>query len=172
MATQPKAEELRSLIGRLDANTLRHFQGATSVCASRTHFELTPDHLLLRLLDETTGDVARIFDSFNVNRAAVRRAVQRGLDELPAGHGGKPTLSPKLIELFQSAAVMADELGFDQIRSGLVLLAFALNPTHTRAAEYSPELERIDVDQLRDHFHEIVLGGGEAGGAPTISKPC
>ena len=34
-----------------------------------------------------------------------------------------------------------------------LVLAFALNPGHLAASEHTPELERIDVDQLRDHVH-------------------
>jgi len=95
---------------------------------------------------------------------------------MPSGHRGKPALSPTLIEIFQSAAVMGTDFGIERIRTGLLLLAFALNPQHTRVGEFTPELERIDIDQLRDNFHEIVLGsappesggaGGGLGGAPV-----
>ena len=173
MAATVKGDELRRLIGKLDPDSIRHFQGATSVCTSRTHYEVTPDHLLLRLLDETGGDVARIFNTFNVDRAPLRRGLQRVLDGLPTGHSGKPALSPLLVELFQSADVMAGEFGFEQIRSGLLVLAFVLNPQHTKVGEHTPELDRIDLDQLRDHFHEIILGraGEEAGEAPAPGAP-
>ncbi|MHC4609039.1 MAG: type VI secretion system ATPase TssH, partial [Planctomycetota bacterium] len=154
-----------------DSDCIRYFQGATNVCASRSHYEISPDHLLLRLLDETTGDVTQIFNTFRVDRVPIRRALQRILDSLPTGHKAKPALSPKLIELFQSAAVMADELGFEQIRSGLLILAFVLNPGHTQVGEHTPELERIDVDQLRDHFHEIVLGTTPDAAAAEGARP-
>jgi ATP-dependent Clp protease ATP-binding subunit ClpB len=121
---------------------------------------------MMRLLDDTTGDVTEIFTAFKVERGRVRRAVQQALDQLPVGHRGKPVLSPKLVELFQSAGVMADEFGFDQIRTGLFILAFVLNPSHSRIGEFTPELERINVDQLRDHFQQIVSGVKEAGGGP------
>lgn len=173
MADSNKSTDLRSLLGRADANVIRAFQGATSLCQSRGHFEVAPEHILLRMLDETSGDVTQIFNTFKVDRAQIRRALQQILGEMPSGHRGKPALSQKIVELFQSAAVMADEFAFDQIRPGLVVLAFALNPAHTRVGEFTPEFDRIDVDQLRDHFHEIVMGtaagpdGAEAGGAPT-----
>ncbi|MGB2985254.1 MAG: type VI secretion system ATPase TssH, partial [Phycisphaerae bacterium] len=162
MDTSVKAEDLRKLIARTDPNCLRSFQGATSLCQSRTHFEVTPEHLLLRMLDDTAGDVTQVFNTFKVDRSQIRRALQRILEDLPSGHRAKPALSPKIVELFQSAAVLADEFGFEQIRSGLLILAFALNPSHTRVGEFTPEFDRIDVDQLRDHFHEIVLGSAEA----------
>ncbi|MCH7808176.1 MAG: AAA family ATPase, partial [Planctomycetes bacterium] len=164
MTTTAKAADLRKLLPRFDKPCLACFQGATSLCQSRSHFEVNPEHLLLRLLDDTGGDVTRIFDTFRVDRGQIRRAVQRILEELPTGHGGKPALSPKVIELFQSAGVMADDFGLDQIRPGLLMLAYVLNPSHTRVGEYTSEMDRIDVDQLRDHFHEIVLG---ASGAPA-----
>jgi len=159
------AEQLRNLLRRSDAQCIQAFQGATSVCASRTHYEVTPEHLLLRLLDENVSDVNQIFGTFKVDRTRLRRAVQRALDQMPAQHRGRPALSPKLVELFQSAGVMADEFGIEQIRPGLLILALALNPAHVNLGEFATELERIDIDQLRDHFQEIVLGPS-AGGAP------
>ncbi len=156
--TGSTSESLRELLRRCDNACIQAFQGAASVCQTRAHYEVTPDHLMLRLLDETVGDVTAIFNTFKVDRTRLRRAVQRALEVLPTGHRGRPALSPKLVELFQSAGVMSDEFGFDQIRSGALILAFALNPEHLAAAEHTPELERIDVDQLRDHFHEILTG--------------
>ena len=173
MTSTSTTDDLRKLLARFDANCLRHFQGAANLCASRTHFEIMPDHLLFRLLDENTGDVAQIFNTFKVERSEIRRALQRIFDALPGGHRGKPALSPKLVELFQSASVMADEFSFSQIRSGLLILAFVLNAGHSKIGEFTPELDRIDLDQLRDHFHEIVLGSSaaarEAGGPGAVA---
>lgn len=168
MPTESTTTDFRSLLGRFDENCVKHMQGAMALCGSRTHYEITPDHFLLRLIDETTGDVQQIFNTFKVDRNALRRAIQRVLDSLPTGHHAKPVVSPKLLEIFQSAAVMGDEFGFDRIRTGLIVLAYVLNPQHARCNEHTTEMERIDVDQLRDHFHEIVVGSSEqpVAGAP------
>ncbi|HQL53209.1 MAG TPA: Clp protease N-terminal domain-containing protein, partial [Phycisphaerae bacterium] len=107
------AEQLRNLLRRCDAQAMQVFQGATSVCVSRAQYEVTPEHLLLRLLDETVGDVTQILSTFKADRARLRRGVQRALDEMPGQHRAKPALSPKLIELFQAAGVLADEFGFE-----------------------------------------------------------
>src|SRR5580765_4465778 len=152
MSTAPTTEDFKSLLRRFDQGAVNAFQGAMAVCATRTHYEISPEHLLLRLLDEATGDVTAILNAFKVDRGRVRRATLQVLDEMPSGHRARPALSPKLIEIFQSAGVMADDLGFDQIRSGLMVLALALNPGHTKVSEITPELTRIDADQLRDHF--------------------
>ena len=45
------AEQLRNLLRRCDPQMMQVFQGATSVCVSRSHYEVTPEHLFLRLLD-------------------------------------------------------------------------------------------------------------------------
>jgi len=165
------ADTLRKLVGKLDATCIQHFQGATNVCASRSHYEITPEHLLLRMTDETTGDVRRIFNTFKIDAAHIRRALQRLLEEFPAGQHGKPVISPKLVELLSSASVLAEEMGFEQVRSGLLLLAIALNPSHTRLGEVTPEMERIDADLLRDNFREIVDGAPQAGAASPDAAP-
>ncbi|MBN2448142.1 MAG: AAA family ATPase, partial [Phycisphaerae bacterium] len=181
------ADQLRELLRRSDNATIQAFQGAAAVCGTRSHYSITPDHLLLRLLDETVGDVTAIFTTFKVDRSRLRRAVQRALDALPTGHTRKPTISPQIVELFQSAGVLADEFSFDQIRTGLLIMSMVLNPGHLAATEFTPELERIDIDQLRDHFHEIVLGpsaqapaegaqpgrpGAPGGGGSAIEQFC
>ena len=94
MTSSVKAEDLRRLIGRFDADCIRSFQGATALCQSRTHFEIAPEHLLLRMLDDTAGDVTAIFNTFKVDRSQIRRALQHILEESPAGHRAKPALSP------------------------------------------------------------------------------
>jgi type VI secretion system protein VasG len=173
MTTTSKSEDFRTLLARFDPVCLRSFQGATSLCQSRTHFEVLPEHLLLRMFDEPYGDVTRILDTFKVDRGQIRRALLRILEELPVGHRGKPALSPKVVELFQAAAALADRFGLPTIRPGAVLAAFALNPSHTRVGEFTPELERIDADQLQDHFQEIVQSPAESPtpGAPGAAGP-
>ncbi|MEP0844448.1 MAG: hypothetical protein HRF43_17245, partial [Phycisphaerae bacterium] len=175
MPSAPKTEEFKKLIARLDSSCIQHFQGAMNLCVSRGHFEVGPDHLLMRMLDEATGDVTAIFNTFKIDRVPLRRALQKVLDEMPSGHRGKPAVAPKLVELLASAAVLGDELGFEQIRSGLILLALAINPTHTRVGELTTELDRIDVDQLRDHFGEIVqaapAAAAEEGRGPGGARP-
>ena len=169
MTSTEKGDELRRLLARFDAACVQCLQGATALCASRSHYEVNPDHLLLRLVDDTSGDVGRIFETFKVDAAQIRRALQRVLENLATGHQKRPALSERLIEIFQSATVMADQMGCDKVRPGLLLLAFVLNPDHTGIAEHTSEMERIDTDQLRDHFFEIV--GGERAAADDGESP-
>ena len=170
-STANTAEQLRAVLRRCDAQCVQAFQGAASVCASRSHYEVAPEHMLLRLLDETIADVTAIFSTFKVDRGRVRRGVQRTLDQMPGQHRGRPALSPKIVEWFQSAALMADEFGFEQVRPGLLVLALVLNPQFVNLGEFAVELERIDVDQLRDHFHEIVLGPAAQAAAREARAP-
>ena len=84
MATTPQVPDIRSLIGRCDQDCIRAFQGATSVCASRSHYEINPDHLLLRLLDETTGDITGYRRSLAMSPSLSRAETERLLDQLEA----------------------------------------------------------------------------------------
>jgi len=175
--TTVNSEDLRGLIRRLDGEAIQLFQGATNTCGSRSHYEVAPEHLLLRMMDDTSGDVTKILSAFKIDRARVRRGLQQALDAFPTGHTAKPVVSARMIHLLSAAAVLSEELGIDQIRPGLLLYAVALNPQLTKLAELTPELERIDTDQLRDHFQEIVQMApqsaaagspqGKAGGAPV-----
>ncbi len=150
------AEILRQLLVRSDPNVIRLFHGATNLCATRMHFEVTADHLLYRFLDDTSGDVHQILKAFGVNVPGLRRELQRVLQQAPAGHSGKPALAVSLLDVFRASGALADELGGDRIRPGYLLLAMALNPDLLCVCERSGEFDRIDGDQLRDHIHEIV----------------
>jgi len=169
--TTVNSEDLRNLIRRLDADAIQLFQGATNTCASRSHYEVAPEHLLLRMMDDTSGDVTKILNAFKIDRARVRRGLQQALDSFPTGHTAKPVVSARLIHLLSASAVLCEELGIDQIRPGLILYAIALNPQLTKLAELTPELERIDTDQLRDHFQEIVQMAPAAAGSAPQGRP-
>jgi len=173
MSTTPtvNADDLRNLIRRLDAESIQLFQAATNACGTRSHYEVAPEHLLLRMMDDATGDVTKILSAFKIDRARVRRGLQQALDAFPTGHTSKPVVSARLIHLLSAAAVLSEEMAIDQIRPGLILFAIALNPQLTKLAELTPELERIDTDQLRDHFQEIVQMAPATGGStPSQGK--
>jgi ATP-dependent Clp protease ATP-binding subunit ClpA len=120
--------------------------------------------------------VNQIFSTFKVDRAPILRAVQRILEEMPAGNRGRPAVSPKLVELLQAGLVLSEDAGLENIRAGMLILAYALNPGHTRVGEFTPELERIDTEQLRNHFDEMSAGrrrrraAGEGGRRPRRSR--
>ena len=55
---------LRALITRLNDESRRALESAAGLCLSRTHYDVEIEHYLMKVLDDTAGDVAAILKHF------------------------------------------------------------------------------------------------------------
>jgi type VI secretion system protein VasG len=161
--------ELKPLLGRLNRCSARALESAAGVCVSRSHYEVTAEHLLLELLRDHGADLAKILARFDVDELRLTRSLQAALDDLRHGSTGKPVLSPLLVEWLQDAWVLASiEQGLAAIRSGSLIAALVSRPQRYLGSDH-PELAKIRAEELRQGFREIVSGSIEddtpAGGA-------
>ena len=171
--------DLKMMLRRLDGACTRALEAAAGLCVSRTHYEVTIEHMILKLAEEPDLDVQAILRHFEIEPADFIRALQRCMEEMRSGNPSKPVFSPMLIEWFQEAWLIASvEVGSPAIRSGTLLLALASNPARTVIENYTDTLERISPEQLRKQFHEITGESTEAaeeqklaaaGGAPAAA---
>src|SRR3954463_6031324 len=68
--------------------------GAQSMADREGHPEITPEHLLLTLVEQEGGIVPEILRKMNADPAAIARSVRAELGKNPRAHGGsQPTLS-------------------------------------------------------------------------------
>src|SRR3954467_3689156 len=71
--------------------------GAQSMADREGHPEITPEHLLLTLVEQEGGIVPEILRKMNADPAAIARSVRAELGKNPRAHGGpQPTLSAPL----------------------------------------------------------------------------
>ena len=71
--------------------------GAQNLATELTHSEITPEHLLVVLLEQEGGIVPSVLRKMNLDPANVLQQVQRELDKLPKTQGGsQPNLSSRL----------------------------------------------------------------------------
>lgn len=64
----------KPLLKRLNPFCTRSLEGAAGLCVSRSHYEVTVEHLVSRLLDKTGADWYLILKQFGINSAALRKA--------------------------------------------------------------------------------------------------
>ncbi|MGE5570092.1 MAG: type VI secretion system ATPase TssH [Rhodospirillales bacterium] len=155
---------LKSLIGKLNDPTRNALEAAAGLCVSRTNYNIEVEHYLLKLLDQTDGDMARIARHFGIDPSRLAAEVTRSLDKLKRGNARTPAFSPTLINAFKEAwAIGSIDFGAGQIRSGFTILALAVNEDLARLMrEISPkEFQKIQVDSLRKDFLAIVSGSHE-----------
>ena len=170
--------DARPLLKKLNPHCLRALEGCVGLCVSRSHPEITVEHLLLRLLDEPRSDAGLILQHYEVDPAQLARSLDRTLEKITERTSGKPVFSPVLFEWLQDAWMIASvEMGLDAIRSGALLRALTMRPSRYLAGDL-PSLERVRPEDLHHHFREITGGSIEdavtahapAGAAPGLAQ--
>src|SRR5829696_800168 len=90
------------------------------------HPEITPEHLLLTLIEQQGGIVPEILRKLNADPAAVATAVRAELGRLPSASGGsQPGASARLRQIMAAAGAEADRLKDDYVSTEHLLLAIA-----------------------------------------------
>ena len=127
--------EYRALLKRLNPVCTRALEAAASQAIRLTHYEIAVEHLLLRLLEEQSGDVVSIYRSLNTSTTPLIRALQRGLDGRKRGNSGRPVFSPLLVAWLQDAWLLGSVEGqASRVRSGHLLSVLLLQPERYEAA--------------------------------------
>ncbi len=112
------------------------FASAQGDAIARGNPELTPDHLLLALLDQEGGVAPRILGKAGANPAEVRAAAEARLGALPRIEGAQqsPTASRALREALEHSFTEAEALKDDYVAVEHFLLALAEPAGLDRAA--------------------------------------
>jgi type VI secretion system protein VasG len=159
--------DLRALVGKLNDHCRRALEGAAGLCLSKTHYEVEIEHFLLKLSEQSDGDVAAIYRHYEVNHARVTQDLMRALDRLKTGNSRAPALSPRLPKLVRDAWVLASvQYEMPKVRSGLVLLALVADEDTQRLLwEDSRELRQLSADTIAKELVRVIAGSAEDEGA-------
>ena len=170
--------ELKPLIGRLNNYVKAALEDAVGLCVSRTHYEITIEHLLSKMLSEPQSDIALLLRQFELDAALLKREVDKSLDDMRSGNGARPAFSPLLLELCQDAWLIASvNLNESRIRSGALLVAFVARATFYATGDYGSTLRRLSSENLLAGFDKVCATsieasppeaeGGRGGDAPV-----
>ncbi|MDI9243990.1 type VI secretion system ATPase TssH [Marinobacter sp. CHS3-4] len=154
--------ELPALIGRLNEICRQGMESSAALCISRQGAEITPAHLLFKLLDTPFSDVRQILETNDLDPLTLQPVVGESLNGEPQTAEQYPSFSPLLIELLQDAWLIAStELGHTQLRSGAVMLALLMNADRYLMPQVSQKLKDINREQLRRQFDRMTKGSVE-----------
>ncbi len=154
--------ELPALIGRLNDVCREALESSAALCISRQGAEITPAHLLSKLLETPLSDVRRILDRTGVDHLALAPRLAASLEGERQSAEPYPAFSPLLVELLQDAWLLASaELGQPRLRSGAILLALLLNADRYLLPQISREFQDINREQLRKRFDAMTEGSVE-----------
>jgi ATP-dependent Clp protease ATP-binding subunit ClpB len=99
------------------------------------HPDITPEHLLLALVEQQGGIVPEILRKLNADPARVAAEVRAELGKSPSAHGGsQPGLSARLRSVTAAAESEAERLKDDYVSTEHLLLAIAAETGRTAAS--------------------------------------
>jgi type VI secretion system protein VasG len=157
---------LKSLIGKLNAQARHTLEAAAGLCLARTHYDVEIEHFLMKALDSTDGDCALIFKHFGVDRSRLAGDLAKALDKLKSGNARTPSLSPTLVKMLTEGWTLGSiDYAESRTRIGHTIVALATNDELRRLAlEVSREFSKIVGDSLRKDFLDIVDASAEDTG--------
>ena len=162
---------LKALVARLNPTCKSALEGAAGLCLSRANYEVEIEHLLYRLLETNNIDLHTILRHQEINESRIVDSLTRALNGLKAGNTrDRPVLSPYIQKLLEGAWLMASvDYGTSQIRSGHLLIVLLMDYELSRLVKASaPDLAKINVEELRIHFHDLTAKSVEAESAQAL----
>ncbi|NUU02192.1 type VI secretion system ATPase TssH [Herbaspirillum robiniae] len=172
--------ELKPLVGRLNGYSKQALEDGVGLCVSRGHYEITVEHLLVKLFDDIQSDIPLLLRQYGVDAALVKRALDKSIEDMRTGNAGRPAFSPLLLELLQDAWLIASVNLFEgRIRSGAILLAFLARATYYATGDYATPLRALNRETMLGAFGQVcgasieesAAGSGEGGPAGEGAAP-
>lgn len=144
-------ENPASLLRRLNSCCARAMEGAASLCQTRAHAQILPEHWLLKLLEQGEGDLTVLARRYEWDMDALWQDLLDFLENLPRSVRSRPQLSDSIQILMQEAWLHASLAGEEQIRSIHLLMALLDKPTLVRCDGLWPllTLTQSQLERLR-----------------------
>ncbi|HAT1683018.1 TPA: type VI secretion system ATPase TssH [Klebsiella oxytoca] len=173
------------LLRRLNPYCARAMEAAASLCQTRAHAEITPEHWLLKLLEQGEGDLTVIARRYEWDMEAVWQSLLDWLDRQPRSLRGRPGLSDRLEALLRQTWLYAslDEES-EVIRSRHLLMALLRGPALLACEGVWPllslspaQLERLrplldaQSDERPDLQQEAELAQNHGGEVAFVGRP-
>ncbi|HCI6431233.1 TPA: type VI secretion system ATPase TssH [Klebsiella quasipneumoniae subsp. similipneumoniae] len=139
------------LLRRLNPYCARAMEGAASLCQTRAHAEILPEHWLLKLLEQGEGDLTVLARRYEWDMDSLWQDLLGWLDKQPRSVRHRPQLSENIRTLMQEAWMIASLSGEEQIRSLHLLMALVEKQNLVRCDGLWPllTLARSQLERLR-----------------------
>ena len=163
---------LKSLIQRLSPQARDALEGAAAITLSRTHYDIEPEHWLLKLSEQPDGEVSTIFHHFDVDVGRVATKLNALIDQFKSGNGRPPALSPRLIRIAREAWLDASiERQAERVGGGDILLTMLLDrDTGPALREAVSELKRVPPESLAANLLAITGAAREGSSASPTAE--
>jgi ATP-dependent Clp protease ATP-binding subunit ClpB len=113
---------------------------AQNLASELTHAEVTPEHLLVALVEQQGGIVPSVLRKLMLDPVRVAADARKLLDNLPKAYGAELRFSPRMKLIFDSAQAEAQRLQDEYVSTEHLLLALASETGRSPGAQL---LQRI-----------------------------
>ncbi|NLS55079.1 type VI secretion system ATPase TssH [Hafnia alvei] len=139
------------LLRRLNPYCARALESAASLCQTRAHAEILPEHWLLKLLEQGEGDLTVLARRYEWDMDVLWQDLLGWLDNQPRSVRNRPQLADNLQALLKQAWMVASLEGADSIRSAHLLSAMIDAPKLLRCGGLWPllTLGQSQLERLR-----------------------
>ena len=139
------------LLRRLNPYCARALEGAASLCQTRAHAEIQPEHWLLKLLEQGEGDLTVLARRYEWDMDTLWQDLLAWLDKQPRSVRSRPQLSDPMQSLLQEAWLRASLAGEERIRGIHLLMALTGKPELLRCDGLWPmlTLAQYQLEHLR-----------------------
>jgi len=165
-------QNLQASGGKLNAHCRRAMEAAAGLCNSRTHYNIEPEHWLIKFLEMDNSDVRLILEHYDADPAKALRELTRSLDDFKTGNARRPELSPEVASAMADGWSIASlEFNAFTVRSGHILAAMLDDRTTSmRLRSASEEFDKLPkADDLLHDFRGIVAGSVEQAAEQTTT---
>lgn len=172
------------LLRRLNPYCARAMEGAASLCQTRAHAEILPEHWLLKLLEQGEGDLTVLARRYEWDMDGIWQDLLGWLDKQPRSVRHRPQLSEDIQTLMQQAWLLASLNGEEHIRSVHLLMALVEKPKLARCDGLWPlltlgqsQLERLrplldaQSDERPEMQREAELAQNHGGEVEFVGRP-
>lgn len=155
--------EIKPLLKHLTPFCTRMLESAAGLCVSRSHYEVTVEHLIARFLEENGSDWPVALKQLEISSATFKKRLDQALEEMKSGNPGKPVFSPMLLQWVQDAWLIASiNLGEDQIRSGALLLTILQKRASYTSGDYLDLFDSVSYEDTEKQFFKILASSTES----------
>ncbi len=149
--------DIKSLMGRLNGFCKTCLEKAAGITVSRTHYEISVEHLFQQIIADTHSDISLILRYFDIRIEDLNASLNEVLEDFKTGNGGKPVFSPRLIDWLKDAHMTGTvDLDENFIRSGTLFIAFINRPLRFSSNGLGELLDNVKRDELVSNFYKIV----------------
>lgn len=130
---------------------------AVGHAVSMGNYEVTVEHFLLKLCDIEGGDFPLLLAKLGIEKARFVKLLNSAIEEFDTGNSSKPSFSPILLELFESAWILTSiDMSERKIRSASILAALIAKKSYLLSnTPYGGLFDKIGFDEFMKLFWEI-----------------